>query len=268
MNEQPEVAGTRLPGKLAASVRQRWPARGAQWTQVVEGELGDLCAAYRAEPVRVLAGRFSYVVLARTADGRDLVFRSTADPAGPYEAAAAKLLSELGVGPHVYETMVGDASTWTVMEAVQPGTAVAGVTATEGAGVLRPLVEQAPVVAGLPPLAGWLRARLQKVPESDLAPGTTSAPREERMHALGLLDELEHGTGGALCHGDAHPGNILRGHDRLVLIDPRGVAGEPAYDAAVLALKCGHEPGVLARLLELDAERVEAWHAVAAAARV
>ena len=36
-----------------------------------------------------------------------------------------------------------------------------------------------------------------------------------------------------LLHGDIHPDNILlRGHDEYIIIDPKGVVGDPVFDIA------------------------------------
>ena len=94
--------------------------------------------------------------------------------------------------------------------------------------------------------------------------------------ALAILDDLERdqpGTG--LCHGDMSGANILRGpNERLYLIDPRVVAGDAAYDAAVLATKArgyGIPDASIADITatsRIEPSRVRAWSIVAGAARV
>jgi streptomycin 6-kinase len=57
-----------------------------------------------------------------------------------------------------------------------------------------------------------------------------------------------------LLHGDLHPGNVLRDRDRWRAIDPKGVVGDPCYDA-VAFLREGilERPDPLAQLrLRLD----------------
>jgi streptomycin 6-kinase len=78
-----------------------------------------------------------------------------------------------------------------------------------------------------------------------------------------------------LCHGDASPWNLLLSNDRrLMLIDPRGLAGEVAYDLAVVAIKAASvaPPAItapyLAHQVEADPDRVLAWVSIADAARV
>ncbi len=81
-----------------------------------------------------------------------------------------------------------------------------------------------------------------------------------------------------VCHGDPHPGNVLRREPGWTLIDPDGFVGERAYDlGVVLRDACGEivlaeasEPGSgvtflreaclqLADLADVDPERVWRW---------
>jgi len=104
---------------------------------------------------------------------------------------------------------------------------------------------------------------------------TTRSPTRPQPCALAILDDLAEDTTPQLCHGDTSPWNILAlGHDTWVLIDPRGVSGEVAYDVAVLALKLARGRSAafitapLAGAVGVDPERVHAWALIADAARV
>ncbi|WP_212804654.1 phosphotransferase [Actinocatenispora sera] len=70
------------------------------------------------------------------------------------------------------------------------------------------------------------------------------ASTKERRAALADLDTLALNHVPGLCHADASPWNVLAGkHERLYLIDPRGISGEVSYDAAIIALKAApHRP--------------------------
>lgn len=96
----------------------------------------------------------------------------------------------------------------------------------------------------LPPLAAWLRSRLDDENLSDLSSGRTPAPRSERQRATAILEDLRAGVSGIVCHGDASSRNILIGPDeQLMLIDPRGVNGDVCYNVAVAAWKtAGGDP--------------------------
>jgi aminoglycoside phosphotransferase (APT) family kinase protein len=73
--------------------------------------------------------------------------------------------------------------------------------------------------AEIPPLNGMLRDRIERISLSD----------ELRQFALSTLDGLPQGD--RLCHGDLHPGNIMRTSGEPVLIDWTNVtSGDPAAD--------------------------------------
>ncbi|MGH3448411.1 MAG: phosphotransferase [Nocardioidaceae bacterium] len=108
------------------------------------------------------------------------------------------------------------------------------------------------------------------------SPLQSLATDDERSRALAILDDLARSSGDhALCHGDAQPGNILLGvGGQLYFVDARGILGEPAYDAAVLAVEVSDEmerrrvASVLAKRVGLDHARVQAWLTIVTAARV
>jgi streptomycin 6-kinase len=218
--------------------------------------------------VEILKARYGFVVSVETADGRSLVLKSTPDPAGELQAAAAERLAKLAIGPTVHEVVGSDVGTWTVMDLVQPGTrAIRSSSLDELAELLRPLVAASPA-PDFPPISAWLRERLLDDGAADLPPGVPVASPEERARALPILDDLVTAESHSLCHGDVSSGNVLRGPHGLQLIDPRAVSGDVEYDSAVVALKAGQSIHQMARCLEVDVNRAEAWGVVAVAARV
>lgn len=116
---------------------------------------------------------------------------------------------------------------------------------------------------------------------ADLRAGHPALPRGVTSAAGDLLDELlATSAEPVLCHGDLHHGNVLRGPDGAVAIDPRGVWAEPALDVGVALLNpLGTLPvdsASLRPLLErrlalicppmgVDADRGRGWTAVSAA---
>jgi streptomycin 6-kinase len=114
----------------------------------------------------------------------------------------------------------------------------------------------------------------------DLRTGHPALPRALSTAAADLLEELLATTRSpVLCHGDLHHANVLRAPTGAVVIDPRGVWGDPALDVGVALLNPlgslpGDRPGlraVLERRLELicpamgvDAERGRGWTVVSA----
>lgn len=268
-----------LAPDVEAAVRLRWPTIGPAWCDRVERELAELCERYSAHPVRVMRSRYGLVVEV-SADDRPLVFRSSPDPAGGHQARVAMKLAELGVGPEVHEYIETDTGSWLVLERIFPGTPLGDADPSQLdlasiATSLSLLAGQPAPGDGLPSLGGWLRQRLLDDALTDLAPGQAPAPLVERQHALGVLADLEASGSEGLCHGDASPWNLLLGRDgRTVLIDPRGIVGEAAYDMAVVALKARRvvpstiSIRALTKETDISPARVSAWVGVARAARV
>ncbi len=220
------------------------------------------------------------LVVEVTADGQPLVFRGSPDPGGVHQGRVTAALARLGVSPAVHAFIETTTGTWTIAERISPGTPIGDMDPTaidiEMIGTaLRPLAGQPAPAADMATLTDWLRSRLTDDSLNDLAPGSQTAPIEQRQRALAVLDELEATGSMGLCHGDASPWNLLLGNDRrLMLIDPRGVAGEVAYDLAVVAINAASvmPPAMsvpcLAREGGADPEHVLAWLTVAEAARV
>jgi streptomycin 6-kinase len=268
-----------VPSDIAAASRERW-VHGDDWVRTAGKELQALCARHRAQPVRVLSARYGFVLEATTSLG-PIIIRGTADPMAQQQAAVAKALAALGVSPSVRDVAVSETGVWTVMDQVRPGTPLIKLpdarTRLDGfAVILQAMAGQGTPSPELPRLADWLRGRLVNPDPTDVAPSLGPPTEAERDNALAALRDLSSGPGASgLFHGDTSWGNVLLGDDdHLVLIDPRGMSGDVAYDAAVFAMKGAHldEPeriaARLATLAGLDPERVLGWLAVARAARV
>ncbi|MEU8607135.1 phosphotransferase [Actinoplanes sp. NPDC048791] len=268
-----------VPADVLANVRQRWPEIVDAWASHVGTEFQTLCDQYRATSPAVLPARYGYVVAVDTLDG-PLVFRSSPDPRGPDQAAVAAALANLGISPTVHQTLATDHGTWTVLDRVLPGTSLiqsdpAAIRLDALFSPLAAMHHQPAPRAGMPSILDWLSERLTDDNLTDLRPGTTIAPADERETALNLLAELARDHIPGLCHGDASMGNLIAsGTDRWMLIDPRGMTGESAYDVAVLAIRAAriHDSVNLiphiAKLADVTAERVRTWMAIANAARV
>jgi streptomycin 6-kinase len=268
-----------IPQIVIDGVQSLWPERADAWIAAAASELPELCDRFNATPRTVFQARYGYLVAADTARG-SLVFRSTPDPAGPIQASVAAALADLGAAPVVHDITTTATGTWTVLDEVRPGTPLphADRTALDFdrlAAPLRLIRDQPAPAQNMPTVVDWLHARLVDDDLADLPPNATVAPLDERRYALDVLDELAHGWMPALCHGDTSGWNFLADGDcGWLLIDPRGISGEAAYDVAVLSAKLAgnrNDPEVAkfaAELAGVDPERVTAWMTVANAARV
>jgi streptomycin 6-kinase len=265
-----------VPEDVARAVTNRWPERGQAWRSRVEAELSRLCTRYDAVPISVFPSRYGLVVEV-SVNGSLLVMRSSPDPQGSFQAKVATALARLGVAPGIHEVIQSETGTWTIMDRILPGTTWIDAPSSLDAiaAMLQPLNGQPAPVSGMPSLTEWLASRLADDEPADLPHGRSPASPAQRKQATGILETLATVGSASLCHGDVSRRNVLADADgRLLLIDPRGVAGDPCYDVAVVAMKtaAGEEPlsraGRLARLIGSDPERAQAWVTVADAARV
>jgi streptomycin 6-kinase len=116
-----------------------------------------------------------------------------------------------------------------------------------------------PAPPGLPRLrdevAGW---------EAEIR--VAGLPRRVADAALATLRELDHPE--TVVHGDLHDANVLAAErEPWLAIDPKGIAGDPAYDAFTvihsprLLLTSGHRRAldIFCEAAEIDRERARRW---------
>jgi streptomycin 6-kinase len=162
-----------------------------------------------------------------------------------------------------------------LLERLEPGTPLASVTDDEEATAIAVQVMRQfwrPVPSGHPfrSLADWT-AGLRRL-RAQFGGGTGPFPAARVEEAEALFAELL-GTMAApvLLHGDLHHENILAARRQPWLaIDPKGIAGEPAYETSAFLLNrvpSGPEAGrvltrrvdQLAEALEVDRARIRGW---------
>lgn len=268
-----------IPDYARSEVLRRWPTLGRRWCAVVLDELAELATEVGGVRPAIMESRYGLVVAVDSAAG-PLVLRSSPDPDGQDQVRHHERLAAAGVAPTIRRSFVTPTSTWTVMDRVVPGTTFYDADLTDEvlqslAAMLRSLDAAADDdEVRLPPLTSWLRERLDGAWDDDVAPGHQPAPARERKGALDVLDQLDDTPDRRLGHGDTSPGNLLLdAAGNVLLVDPRGMVGEVAYDAAVAIIKV-RELGVtvdidtFAQRAGLDPERIRAWMVVATAARV
>lgn len=246
-------AGKRA-GRIAAwraAVPQRLHSAASRWSLA----LGEILAE----------GEASCVVAARGPDGADLVVKC-ALPGQGIGAEAAALAAFRGRG--AVRLVAADAAAGLlVLERARPGVPLSALAERDDDAAMRiagRLVAALPVP---PPdgglfaeAAGWGRALAG-------AGGRLPAPLLERASGL-LADLVASAPERLLLHGDLHPGNILCHGEGWVAVDPKGLIGERAAEAACLLrtpadparlARASRRVSILAEVTGLDRQRLAAW---------
>ena len=162
-----------------------------------------------------------------------------------------------------------------LLERLQPGTPLSPLADDEAAtaiaaALMRQLWRPAPAEHSFPTVADWARG-MERL-RAEFGGGTGPFPAARVEEAEALFGELLGSMGEpALLHGDLHPGNILAAERQPWLaIDPKGLVGEPAYEAGVLLRELdpgGPDAGRILRrridqlseALGIDRERLRGW---------
>lgn len=126
-----------------------------------------------------------------------------------------------------------------LLERCEPGTPLSSVqddaeAMTAATEMIRKLWRPAPATHPFPTVSDWARGldRLRRRFDGGMGPMPPALVEEaERLFAWLIPSQSEP----VLLHGDFHHDNILAAkRDSWLAIDPKGVIGEPCYDAATL----------------------------------
>ncbi|WP_168627236.1 MULTISPECIES: aminoglycoside phosphotransferase family protein [unclassified Cryobacterium] len=212
-------------------------------------------------------GRAGIVVEVVQEDGTPAVLKiGVPHEEGRWEAVALAAFPK-GTAPQLLRQ---DATTWALLlESVRPGTPLrdAGLDPMEAltiGGTLHGRIASSSPVRGstLPRVSdfaasGALRMRDRIAREADLFERLEIEPEPLHRAADELLRLADLSTAGALVHGDFNPGNIVHSMDddseRWMVIDPKGMVGDPAYDLWPLVTQLGdplNDPDPAGRLSE------------------
>ena len=224
----------------SASFRRRigeaFGAEGAAWLDGLPALVEAAAHRWDLELGRAFSASYGYVAGAtRRVDGAPVVLKLAPPGALAREAAALAHLN----GPGCVR-LLGAAGGALLLERVVPGTPLAALVpasddaATRAAcGVIRALHDRPPPdpAAGWDAAAGGARTLARHRDAGRRGP----VPAGLVDRALGLYtDLLASAAPPVVLHGDLHHGNVLRGGDGWVAVDPKGVLGEPAYEAGAL----------------------------------
>ncbi|GAA4917630.1 streptomycin 6-kinase [Nonomuraea thailandensis] len=269
-----------IPPAFERATVEREGAPGAAWLAALPGIVAELLERWACVPAgEVLHGGVGVIVPVRRAAGDGAVIKvSFPHPGNVHEPDAFAAWGGRGA-VRLYER--ADDRFAMLLEQVSPATLAETGDLDEMVAVAGRLSRRLAILApaGLPRLrerAGEWEEELRK----DAGELPHALPARVVDAAVATVRELGPVQPDLLLHGDLHPRNILRaGREPWLAVDPKGHAGDPAYDGGTLlkslALKLAEADDVGAavhRVLDgfaaaagLDRERVRRWaqfHAV------
>jgi streptomycin 6-kinase len=277
---------TELPAEFVKTILDIHGDEGAAWLDSFPQRLATIAARYDLTLGAPFALSYNYVCAATRRAGTPVVLKLS--PPNDEFQSEMDALRHYGVEGCV-ELLEADAAAGIMlMERVLPGTPLHELPDDEeatriAAEVMRKLWRPLPPDHNFPTVAKWAKG-LQRL-RADNHGGTGPLPAHlvERAEES-YRDLLASAPSPVLLHGDLHHGNILAATRAPYLaIDPKGVAGEPAYEVGPLLLNPwpglsqvpnlaqvqARRLAILAERLQLDRERLRACafaHAVLSAA--
>lgn len=273
-----------IPADFARATIARTGIAGRDWLDRLPAIL-DRCAERwgltLGAPATPLS--FNYVITARRADGMAVILKIHV-PADGFASEVAALRRFDGRG--IARLLASDPdSAALLLERCAPGTPLTRITVTDdeqatsiAASVMRQVWRPLPPDQRFQAMADW-NGDLQLL-RPHYSGGTGPFPVRIIEEVETLVAALS-ATAPApiLLHGDLHHDNILAaGRQPWLAIDPKGLAGEPAYETGVLLynpyphlLNAPHPGRILARRVDqlaeelgLDRARVRGWGIVRA----
>jgi len=212
-------------------------ANGSAWLDSLPSLIAECEARWKIKAGAPYALSFNYVAPAQTAEGQSVVLKLGVPN---FELVRQIRALELYAGTAAVRLLDSDERSGTMLlERIEPGYTLASLADDEqatraAAQVMRDLWKPLPPDLRFPTAAEWagdlanLRKRFDR--------GTGPLPAGLVGRAEGLFrDLLSTAEPSVLLHGDLHHFNILAARRRPWLaIDPKGVAGEPAYEVGAL----------------------------------
>ncbi|MFC9930882.1 aminoglycoside phosphotransferase family protein [Streptomyces sp. NPDC127190] len=263
-----------VPETFARSTVAREGAAGAAWIAELPEILEELLAGWGCVPDGgVLHGGVGVVVPVRRRDGSPAVVKvSFPHPGNVHEPDAFAVWGGRGA-VLLYErdddrfAMLLERARTTTLADAEDGDELVTVAGRIGHRLA------VPAPPGLPRLRERADAWEEELRKDAVEPGHGLSERTVDA-AVATVRELGRSQPDLLVHGDLHAGNILRAdREPWLAVDPKGCAGDPAYDAGALlksralALVAADDPrravlrvlDVFADAAELDRVRVRRW---------
>lgn len=264
-----------LPPDFVRNIRLAAPAEAERWLAELPDLLVQAARRWHLQLGAPFLLSYNYVCAATLQDGTEAVLKvGVPNP---------ELTSEIHT-LHLYNgqgaccLLEADAAAgMLLLERLRPGTMLVTLQdddrATEiAADVMKKIHRPVPDQEGFLSLGGWF-AELEKL-RPHFAGGTGPFPEKTFATVEGLLRELfAEDRPQVLLHGDFHHFNILSSERGWLVIDPKGVAGAPEYEAGPLLTnpfnvvlsesqalqRTRRRMAILCERLGFDRQRLRAW---------
>jgi streptomycin 6-kinase len=260
-----------LPAHFERNIHEVFPDRGQAWLAQLPERIAQFERRWSLQVQPPFANlSYNYVAPARRTDASQAVLK--------LGVPNAELLTEIEAlrlydGQGIARLLEADPAQGALLvERLLPGTPLTAVGDDDeataiAAHVMRQLWRPLPPQHAFPSVAGWagglerMRARYDG--------STGPLPAGLVTHAERLFHDLLASSGApVLLHGDLHQDNILAAQRKPWLaIDPKGVAGEPAYEVGALmrnprplpAPILARRASILGEVLGIDRARILEW---------
>jgi streptomycin 6-kinase len=253
-----------VPAAFAAHVHEVFGEPGRGWLARLPSLIGELARAWGLAVGEPFDLSYNYVAPARRDDGSEAVLKvSCPDPQLALEALALRCYD----GDGACRLLATDEARYALLlERLRPGGMLATVAREDdaaatriGARVMRRLWRPVPEGASLRPIREWFEGGFARHRAAHGGPGPLPARLFERAERL-AVDLLDSAPADRLLHGDFHHYNVLSAErEAWLAIDPKGMRGDPGYEAGPFLLNPSEvelTPGVLARRLDVLAEEL------------
>ena len=259
---------------LHRNVSSMWGAEGESWLRALPEILARVCRKWNLESVSAVSGlSFHFVARVRRADGNPAVVKIGYDK--QQILREARWLSHLGGHGSVHLFASEPDLGALLIEELSPGTELPVADDEEATRVIAALIRRVTRTAGpvpaFPTVADWfgdLGGYLERLGgRGPIDAGLVGAAERTWRKLNSTATEVR------LLHGDLHHGNVLAAErEPWLVIDPKGVVGDPAYEPAVMlwnshagvgardaADRLAARLDILAEMLCHDRRRMAAW---------
>lgn len=227
------VNAMRLPDSMIRNVNGVHGDVGAQWLDDLPALLESLCNTWDLRELSPFPNLSYNYVASALRDGEEVVIKAGVPGTEiRTEVEALRIYDGRGVARLIASSPEHGAL---LIERVRPGRPL---TLTENderrtavvASMIRRIRTPLPESHGLPTLGEWGRALLEATPCSTPLPASL-LERAQRI----FVELIESSDEQVLLHGDLHHDNILEAErEPWLVIDPKGIAGDPVYEVATL----------------------------------